>query len=559
MSAIDQQLRNKRFNVKTDSGAKLVVESITGDRHEFKLSNASLTGVGAVTDAKLTDEGLFIGNIIPAAKIVFNSQEFSLGRLVLRTTSERNAQTHLGFSTVDVKVPMEGALSKCFDIVLGEDASPLKYELNPDRFSLANFSESSADSTDLFAKVKTFNIFMEEWQRTPKFSYFQVRQPSSGSRVNLKRGRRNGRNDYIIMGSNDYLGLASHPEVREAAKKAIDDFGFGSTGSPVTTGLTSLHEELSDTLARMLRKEKVILYNSGYAANIGLISSLTRSQDLIVADMLSHASIADGMQMSKASSRFFLHNDVKHLDKILNEHRGNHAGCLVVTEGIFSMDGHVAPLDKIIEVARKHQARIMVDEAHSFGILGANGYGAVEKFNVMEKVDMVMGTFSKICGGIGGFVACDADVYNWLYVLSRAHMFSVSLPPSTCAAALKALQIFSTQKHLLQDVRRNIKHFVSGLINLGFDLDPNHESSVVPVIIGDERKLGLINEILMDSGVYVVPIVFPGVPRETCRFRFTVMATHTLSDLDYVLNLLEGAMARVDFTPASAPSNRRAA
>ena len=327
----------------------------------------------------------------------------------------------------------------------------------------------------------------------------------------------------------------------------------------MTTGLTSLHEELSDTLARMLRKEKVLLYNSGYAANIGLISSLTRSQDLIVADMLSHASIADGMQMSKASSRFFLHNDVKHLEKILKEHRDDHAGCLVITEGIFSMDGHVAPLDKIIDVARKHKARVMVDEAHSFGILGTNGYGAVEKFDVMDKVDMVMGTFSKICGGIGGFVACDADVYNWLYVLSRAHMFSVSLPPSTCAAALKALQIFSQQKSLLQDVRRNIKHFVSGLINLGFDLDPNHESSVVPVIIGDEKKLGLINEILMDSGVYVVPIVFPGVPRETCRFRFTVMATHTLSDLDYVLNLMETAMARVDFKPSSVRSNRKAA
>ena len=210
MSGIDQQLRNKRFNVKNDCDAKLVIESITGDRHTLKLSNASLTGVGATLETKPTDEGLFVGNIVPAAKIVFKDQEYSLGRLVLRTVVQKDTVTHLGFSTVDVKVPMEGGLSRCFDIALGEDASPLQYELNPDRFSLANFAESAAESSDLFAKVKTFNVFMEDWQRTPKFSYFQVRQPSFGSRVQLKRGRRNGRNDYIIMGSNDYLGLASH-------------------------------------------------------------------------------------------------------------------------------------------------------------------------------------------------------------------------------------------------------------------------------------------------------------------------------------------------------------
>jgi glycine C-acetyltransferase len=309
----------------------------------------------------------------------------------------------------------------------------------------------------------------------------------------------------------------------------------------------------------MLQKEKVILFNSGYAANVGIISGLLQTQDMVVADMLAHASIQDAMQMCRGTSRFFKHNSVEHLDKVLRENRDQYSGCLVVTEGVFSMDGDVAPIDEVIRVAQKNKARVMVDEAHSFGVIGQTGLGACEKYGVMEQADVIMGTFSKICGGIGGFAATTEEVADWLYFWARAHMFSVSIPPSTAAAALKALQIFRENRSLLMNLRANVQHFKAGLASLGYRLPSDHESAVVPVIVGDEKKLQIMNQILMEAGVFVIPIVYPAVGRKNCRFRFTVMATHSISDLDYVLNVLELAMekAQFKFEDVSSATNKK--
>lgn len=552
MSVLGKSIRAMRFNTLPDSPILLTVESKTGAKFKLRLENCSLTGVGGSLDGTTpANEGLDIGEILPAAKLHWEGYETSLGRLVLRTIQVQDQKTFVGFSTVDGKVPVDGPLSRFLEKTGKQDKSPYDFELSADKFSLANFVESDNNNIDLFGKCNQFEIFFKDWTDKPRYLYRTIRTASKGTRVQLKQKRRGKRNDYIVMGSNDYLGLAANPEVLEAAKKAITDYGFGSTGSPLTTGNTDIHEELEDFIAKTFRKEKVLLFNSGYTVNVGCMQGLTSANDMILSDMIAHASLQDGMKMAKAQHRFFKHNDVKHLQKMLEEHRNQVSGCLIVTEGVFSMDGDVPPLEEIVKLAKKYNARTFIDEAHSYGVVGPHGMGACEKFDVLDQIDLVMGTFSKIAGGIGGFVAGPKSVMDWLYWNARSRVFSVSIPPSTAAAALKALQIFHARPELHAQLRENIRRFVSGLTQMGYPINPNHESAVIPVVIGNEAALGKINERLLDAGVYVVPVVYPAVSRNGCRFRFTVTAEHTLSDIDYVTHVLETAVKDIGFSFAS--------
>ncbi len=551
MSVMSKAIRPKRFQLRKQSGVRFFVESRTGTRFDLRLDNCSLTGLGATCDdPKLNQtiaEELAASELVPAGKISWTDHEYALGRLVIRNIKKlESGEVYVALSTVDSKVPLDGPLSQFLEVTDSKEINPFEFELSPERFSLADFAENQAMNTDLFAKCKQYSIFFREWKDSPKFLYHSIREPSMGTRVHLKKSRKSGRQDYIIMGSNDYLGLASHPKVMEAAKAAINLYGFGATGSPLTTGISEEHEKLCDQLSRIFKKEQTILFNSGYAANIGAIQGITSGQDLVVSDMLAHASIQDGMQMSRATSRFFKHNNMAHLDKVLAENRSQYSGCIAITEGVFSMDGDVPPLRDFVDIAKKHKARTFVDEAHSFGVVGPKGLGACDQHRVTDRVDMVMGTFSKIAGGIGGFISTSKDVADWLFMFARAHMFSVSIPPSTAAAAYQAIQLFLDDASLVQNLHRNIHHFVKGLRELGYPVKENHESAVVPVVIGDEAKLGVMNQYLQEKGVFVVPIVYPAVSRKACRFRFTVTSGHQISDLDYVLNVFGQALEKAD-------------
>jgi 8-amino-7-oxononanoate synthase len=546
MTNLANSIRHTRFRVQPDADLTLTLQSSSGATYRLKVLNCALMGIGATTDSALSsDEGFYEGNILPPGKLSWGDKNAYLGRLVLRAIRTEDDQYFYGFQTIDNKVPIDGPLSH----VLAITDSAYEFELDPEKFSLASFLSSESSNVDLFARCRQFSFLYRKWKETPKYQYYILRQPSKGARVQLDLPRKHGRNDYLMLCSNDYLGLASHPKVIEATKAALDQYGFGSTGSPMTTGNTKVHEELTYEIARMFGKEKALLFNSGYTANVGIITGLTAEQDLVIADVLSHASIQDAMRMSSATSRFFKHNQPKHLEKMLADERNQYVGCLVVTEGVFSMDGDVAPLDRISALSRQYNGRLMVDEAHSFGVVGPGGLGAAARCGVLPQVDVVMGTFSKICGGIGAFAAGSAEMVDWLYHFSRPHIFSVSLPPSTAAAALAALRIFMTEKELVNNLKENINHFVSGLRHLGFSMNPNHESSVIPVIIGDEKKLSIMNAHLRDEGIFAVPIVYPAVSRTSCRFRFTLMAQHTRSDLDFVLTTLEAAMRKADFSP----------
>jgi glycine C-acetyltransferase len=541
-------VRNRRYDVKPESNLMLLVETCTGQKLQLKVTNVSQCGLLATTEELLSEQDFSSDAVLPYAKLVWDEREHILGRLNVRRISVDDSQkVHVGLAAIDVEIPVDGSISfQLTESVVGAD-SQHEVELNPEKFSIADLAQTEDESVDLFARARTTSIFRREWRKLPQYMYETVRKPSMGPRVALQTTRKSNRSNFIVMGSNDYLGLAAHPEVINAAKQALDEYGFGSTGSPVTTGRSAAHMELCDTLAHMFRKDNAVLFNSGYTANVGAISALANSGDLILADFLSHASIQDSLRMSKATSRLFRHNDMNHLERLLTELRPKHRGAMVITEGVFSMDGDVAKLDEIVNLARKHNARTYIDEAHSFGVVGEHGLGLWEALDSGEKVDVVMGTFSKICGGIGGFIAADQEVCDYLDIFARSQVFSVSIPPSTAAAVLKAIDLFQRDKSLLQRLHENIRYFVHGMRSLGAPLNPDHPSAVIPVIIGDEHKLGIMNDVLLQSGIYVVPIVYPAVSRNASRFRFTVMAPHTQSDLDLVIFQFEKAMKEAKF------------
>jgi glycine C-acetyltransferase len=264
------------------------------------------------------------------------------------------------------------------------------------------------------------------------------------------------------------------------------------------------------------------------------------------------------MQQSQGVKRFHKHNDIEHLEKVLKRTRGDCEGSLIIVEGIFSMDGDVAPLKDIFNLARKYDSRIFLDDAHSFGVLGKNGLGLGEEANLLGSVDLTMGTFSKICGTIGGFVCGPREVIDWLSVAARSVFFSVALPPSTVAATQRSLEIFQNDPNLLNRLKSNIDFFVTGLRSMGFYFPPDHRSAIVPLIIGDEAKLGKMYKMLYDAGVYTIPVVYPAVSKNSCRFRLTVSALHTTSDLDYVLLVIKRCIEALDIVPSKMVSDESA-
>lgn len=549
MSDISSSIRERRFNLIKDHPVRFEVDTNTGTRLELKLQNCSLSGIGATIQISEEVAILSQGDIIPAAKIHWAGNEIALGRLVLRYKRIEQGQVYLGLSPIDSKVPVAGPLSAFLDSSFSEVSNPFDFELSNDKFSLADFYMNNDRNVDILAKTKQYAIFHQDWVKSNKFSYTNVRLESKGTRVKLQRSRKGNRNDYLVMSSNDYLGLSAHPAVIEATKKAVDKYGLGSTGAPVLTGLADVHIELESEIAKIFGKESALLYNSGYTANIAAISSIVGINDLAVGDMLVHGSMMVGMEMSKGTKRYYRHNSVKHLDKLLTEARPAHAGCLVLTEGVFSMDGDEAPLSEVVKVCRKHKARLFVDEAHSFGVIGKTGLGSCEKHNVLDDVEIIMGNLSKMGGSMGGFIAGDRDLIYWLRSTSYAYIQSSYLPPAIAAGSLEALRVFQSSPELVNTLQNNIKHFGAGLRGLGFEVDENHESAVFPVVVRDINKIGKMKEVLYDNGVFVSPIVFPSVGKNNARFRFALSALHTTSDLDFALNVLEMAMVKADFSP----------
>ena len=373
-----------------------------------------------------------------------------------------------------------------------------------------------------------------EWiKRQQCYFYMRSLESFSGPRVKI-----DGR-EMIMFGSNNYLGLTNHPKVKEAAIKAIKKYGIGSGGSRLLSGTFGLHEELEREIAKFKGAESAIVFNTGLMANVGSIRSFVNDKSVVINDEKNHASIIDGSIFSRAHVRVFLHNDMKYLEDILRSYPALQDK-LIIVDSVYSMDGDIANLPEIYKLAKKYKAMIMIDEAHALGVLGKTGNGALEHFNMVGKIDIVMGTFSKAVGGLGGFVASSKDIVTYLKHASREFIFSTSLPPAIIAGNIAAIKIIQKEPHLLKTLWRNIKYMKEGLKALGYDTG-NSESAIIPVLIRDEVRTYKMAKILDKAGIFVSPVVFPAVKESESRFRVTVMALHSLSDLGRTLEAFKKA------------------
>ncbi|WP_042680276.1 glycine C-acetyltransferase [Anaerosalibacter massiliensis] len=342
----------------------------------------------------------------------------------------------------------------------------------------------------------------------------------------------------INLSSNNYLGFANHPRLKKAAIEAVEKYGAGAGAVRTIVGNMDIHEELEGLLAEFKREEAAFIYQSGFNCNAGTIQAITEKGDLIISDELNHASIIDGSRLSKADKTIYKHSDIDHLEKVLKENRDKYNNILIITDGVFSMDGDIAKLPEIVELAEKYEAMTYVDDAHGSGVLGESGRGTVDHFNLHGRVDFSIGTLSKAIGVVGGYVAGSETMYQWLNHRARPVLFSTSLPPAAVGAIMEAIRMLMESTEYTDRLWDNAKYFKSKLGKLGFDTG-HSETPITPVIIGDEAKTMEFSRKLLENGVFVSGIVFPTVPRGTGRVRCMVTAAHTKEQLDKAVEIFE--------------------
>jgi len=341
----------------------------------------------------------------------------------------------------------------------------------------------------------------------------------------------------IMVGSNNYLGLTSHPKVKKAALEAVKKYGSGCSGSRFLNGTLDIHEKLEERLAQFMRKEAVQVFSTGFLTNVGTIATMVNRKDYVITDRSDHASIVDACRLSFGNVVKFKHNDMSDLKRVLGSCSDN-AGKLIVVDGVFSMEGDIANLPEIVNLAKQFQARVMVDDAHSIGVLGENGRGTAEHFNLEDEVDMVMGTFSKSFASLGGFLASSERVINYIKHFSRALIFSASPPPAAVAACLAALEIIENEPERRERLWQITKKMHKGFKTLGFNIG-NSATPIIPIYIGDDIKTFQFWRMLSDEGIFTNPTISPAVPPGSQLIRTSYTATHTDEQLDKVLEVFE--------------------
>lgn len=335
----------------------------------------------------------------------------------------------------------------------------------------------------------------------------------------------------INLSSNNYLGFANHPRLKEGAIKAVEKYGAGAGAVRTIVGNMSIHEELEELLAEFKREEAAFIYQSGFNCNAGTIQAITEKGDLIISDELNHASIIDGVRLSKADKKIFKHSDIDDLERVLKENRDKYRNALIITDGVFSMDGDIAKLPEIVDLAEKYEAMTYVDDAHGSGVLGESGRGTVDHFGLHGRVDFSIGTLSKAIGVVGGYVAGSKTMYEWLNHRARPVLFSTTIPPAAAGAIIEAIKMLKESTEHTDKLWENAKYFKEKLGKLGFNTGES-ETPITPVIIGEEAKSMEFSQKLLENGVFVSAIVFPTVPRGTGRVRCMVTAGHTKEQLD---------------------------
>ncbi|MCC5910241.1 MAG: glycine C-acetyltransferase [Clostridiaceae bacterium] len=342
----------------------------------------------------------------------------------------------------------------------------------------------------------------------------------------------------INLSSNNYLGFANHPKLKQAAVEAVEKYGVGSGAVRTIVGNMDIHEELETVLAEFKREEAVMVFQSGFNCNAGTIQAVTEKGDLIISDELNHASIIDGARLSRADKTVYKHADMEDLERILKESHDKYRNKLIITDGVFSMDGDIAPLPEIVELAEKYGAMTYVDDAHGSGVLGENGRGTVDHFGLHGRVDFTIGTLSKAIGVIGGYVAGSSTMKEWLSHRGRPLLFSTSLPPAAVGSIIEAVKLLMSTTEYTDRLWDNAKYFKEKISTLGFDIG-NSGTPITPVIIGEEGKTMEFSKKLLENGVFVSGIIFPTVPKGTGRVRCMVTAGHTKEQLDRAVDIFK--------------------
>lgn len=398
---------------------------------------------------------------------------------------------------------------------------------------------------DLFEKCENFTR-AKIAKALGYYPYFIPLEETEGTEV-VTKGHR-----LIMIGSNNYLGLTTHPKVREAAVEAIRKYGPSCTGSRFLNGTLDLHEELEAKLAEFLHKEAALVFSTGFQTNLGTISALVGKEDVVITDREDHASIVDGCRLSFGQMKRFPHNDMSGLEKVLASCDSD-GGKLVVVDGVFSMGGDIAPLPEMVDLCKKYKARLMVDDAHSIGVLGEGGRGTASHFGLEDDVDLIMGTFSKSFASLGGVIAGDEPVIHYIQHTGRSMIFSASMSPPSVAAVLAALEVMQEEPERIEKLWHNTEKMRKGFKELGFDTGDS-QTPIVPIIIGDEGDTFTMWKALFGAGVFVNVAIPPAVPPGKALLRTSYMATHTDEQLDRVLEIFEKVSREVALIPVREPA-----
>ena len=391
------------------------------------------------------------------------------------------------------------------------------------------------EDSNLFERAEVFEKYTDYIQKSNHYFFRRVSSSGSGPTSRILDQTTGIEREMIFLASNDYLNLTKHPKTIQAGVDAVLKYGSGAGSVPLLGGTLDIHIELEEKIAKMKGCEAAILYSSGFGSNCGTLLAMLKEKDLAILDMYVHASIIDGC--ANTNVKYFKHNDLESLEHILKSNT-NFRTKFVIVDGVYSMDGDIAPLDKIVELAHQYNAYVMVDEAHASGVIGATGKGTPEHFNIEGKVDVVAGTFSKGLGSVGGYICGSRKLINLLHWYSRSYMFSTAMTPQSAASLVAAIDVIQDEPDIRARLWDNINYFKTNLLQMGFNIG-NAETAIFPVIIGDDFKVRETCRILDDMGIYANPVQYPAVPRKLSRIRFSLMSGHTREHLDKTLNAME--------------------
>ena len=378
-----------------------------------------------------------------------------------------------------------------------------------------------------------------ETRKAGIYPYFREIQSDQDTKVYM-----DGK-EVLMFGSNSYLGLTIHPKVKEAAKNALEKYGTGCAGSRFLNGTLDLHIELEEQLADFCGKEAALVFSTGFQTNLGVIATMTGRNDVILIDELDHASIIDGSRLALSRVLKFRHNNMESLERQLSN-IDHECVKLIVVDGIFSMEGDIVNLPELVELSKKYDANIVVDDAHAIGVLGEKGAGTASHFGLTDEVDFIVGTFSKSLASLGGFVAADWEMIEYLKHHARSLIFSASIPPASAASALAALEIMKTEQDRIDRLWENANYAMDTLRSMDFDIG-DAESPIIPVYIRDDLTTFKVTQYLLDEGVFVNPVISPAVKSDSSLIRFSLMATHTKDQIDFAIDKIDKARKMFGF------------